>query len=155
MKKHLLVFSMLAFLASCDETPTASAEIKADVPHQFKDPYIKMLDLCGNWDVTFKVHKINNKRHTEKVIKEKWKISHESNRVILNVVSGNTKGWNTVKRFEGEITGDKLTVEGENLNVFTMYEINLLGEKELNGIKNVIFPDPGSVDYKFTAVKAD
>ncbi len=155
MKKHLLVFLMLAFLVSCDEAPTASTEIKADVPHQFKDPYIKMLDLCGNWDVTFKVHKINNKRHTEKLIKEKWKISHESNRVILKVVSGNTKGWNTVKRFEGEITGDKLTVEGENLNVFTMYEINLLGEKELNGIKNVIFPDPASVDYKFTAVKTE
>lgn len=155
MKKYLLLFSILTFLVGCDETPSNSGEINADVPHQFKDPYIKMLDLCGDWEVTFKVHKINNKRHTEKVIKEKWKIKHESNRVILNVLSGNTKGWSTVKRFEGEITGDKLTVEGENLNVFTMYEINILNEKELNGIKNVIFPDPASVDYKFTAVKVN
>jgi hypothetical protein len=36
-----------------------------------------------------------------------------------------------------------------------MYETNILNEKELNGIKNVIFPDPGSVDYKFTAVKVN
>lgn len=153
MKKHLFTFLFASFLLSCEETPLANSKPKAEIPHQFKDPYIKMLDLCGDWEVTFKVQKINNKRHHEKLIKEKWKIKHNSNRVILNVISGNTKGWNVVKQFEGEITGDKLTVEGENLNVFIMYEINLLGEKKLSGLKNVIFPDPASVDYKFTAEK--
>jgi hypothetical protein len=31
-----------------DETTSISSEIKTDVPHQFKDPYIKMLDQCGD-----------------------------------------------------------------------------------------------------------
>lgn len=39
MKKHLLVFSILTFLAGSDETPSISSEIKTDVPHQFKDPF--------------------------------------------------------------------------------------------------------------------
>jgi hypothetical protein len=156
MKKQLLAFIIITFLCGCGDSPKAiKPKIKANVPYQFKDPYIKMLDLCGDWDVLFKVDKINNKHHNEKVIKEKWKIKHESNRVILNIIAGNTLGWNTVKKFEGEITGNKLTVEGENLNVFTIYEINLLSEKELSGVKNVIFPDPASVDYKFNAVKTE
>jgi hypothetical protein len=48
MKKQLLVFSILTFLTGSDETTSISSEIKTDVPHQFKDPYIKMLDQCGD-----------------------------------------------------------------------------------------------------------
>lgn len=152
MKKHLFVFFVLAGLIACEEAPIKGSST-VNVPHQFKDPYIKMLDMCGEWEVTFKVQKINNRRHSEKSIKERWKIHHQSNRLILTILSGNTKGWNVVKKYEGEITGDKLTVEGEHLNVFSMYEVNIVSENELLGLKSIIFPDPANVDYEFKAKK--
>lgn len=152
MNKHLLLIFASVFLMACEEPPLKRSST-IDVPHQFKDPYIKMLDMCGEWEVTFKVQKINNRRHTEKLIKEKWKIEHNSNRLILKILSGNTKGWSVVKKYEGEITGDKLTVEGEHLNVFSMYEVNIVSENELLGLKSVIFPDPANVDYEFKAKK--
>lgn len=153
MKKFYSLL-IITLLLSCDEGVKKPEVVnQKEIPHLLKDPYIKMLGMCGEWDVTFKVKRSVNKRHVEKIIKENWLIKNETTRLTLYVKSGNTKGWNIVKTFSGEISGDKLTVEGEKFNTFFMYEINIVSENELHGTKSIIFPDPGNVDYTFEAKK--
>ncbi len=148
---YLFIFTLLA---SCDEgLKKTEGNNQKEIPHLLKDPYIKMLGMCGEWNVTFKVKSSVNKRHVEKIIKENWLIKNESNRLTLYVKSGNTKGWSIIKTFSGEISGDKLTMEGEKFNTFFMYEINIIDENELEGTKSVIFPDPANIDYTLKAKK--